>query len=202
MACAAAPSRRCVYQFHHLGEAGTALSSTAPAFLQGCFFCGAGAFAGGVWVFCAGGAAPPVAGAGAVWPVGSAGWVELFSAFFFAASCAAMFLRARSTESLCEERQASVSEVIMKTMAQIAVTLLRNVTDPRPPKTVLAEPPPPAKAAIASPFPGCSRMTKMRKTLTMTWMVMMKANMRAARITRGSGPGKQGASARERPPGG
>ena len=61
-------------------------------------------------------------------------------------------------------------------MAQTVVTLERKVTDPRPPKTVFA-PPPPAKAAIASPFPGCRRMTKMRKTLTTTWTVTMKANM-------------------------
>ena len=101
-----------------------------------------------------------------------------------------MFRRARSTESLCDDRQASVKEVTMKMIAQTVVTLLRNVTEPRPPKTVFADPPPPAKAAIASPFPGWSRMTKMRKTLTTTWMVTMNANMRGARITWAPGAGK------------
>ena len=76
--------------------------------------------------------------------------------------------RARSTESLCEERHASVSEVIMKMIAQTVVTLERKVTDPRPPKAVFAPPPPPANAAIPSAFPGWSRITKMRKTLTTT----------------------------------
>src|SRR5207237_10418723 len=97
---------------------------------------------------------------------------------FEAASGAARVRRGRSTESLCEERQASVSEVTMKMIAQTVVTLLRNVTEPRPPKTVFEEPPPPAKAAIASPFPGWRRITKIRNTLTMTWMVTMNANMR------------------------
>src|SRR2546430_13776714 len=167
------------------------LRSTAPEILQGCFFDGAAGFAGGICVFCAGIAAPPVAGAGAVCPVGTLGCVEpLSSGFFFAASCAAMLRRARSTESLCEDRQASVKDVTMKMIAQTVVTLLRKVTEPRPPKTGFADPPPPAKAAIASPFPGWSRMTKMRKTLTTTWMVTTNANMRGARITWGSVPGK------------
>src|SRR2546423_13941062 len=47
-------------------RAGSALRSTAPGILQDYFLDGAGGFAGGVWVFCAGIAAPPVAGAGAV----------------------------------------------------------------------------------------------------------------------------------------
>ena len=45
-----------------------------------------------------------------------------------------MFRRARSTESLCEERQASVSDVTMKMIAHTVVTLLRKVTEPRPGK--------------------------------------------------------------------
>src|SRR5205814_1773341 len=120
-----------------------------------CFFEGAGAFCGAAFVFSAGPGAPSVEGA--VWP---GGWGVLFSTAFFAASCAAMFRRALSTEALCDERQARVSEVSMKMIAHPVVTLLRKVTDPRPPKTVFDDPPPPAKAAMASPFPGCKRMTK------------------------------------------
>src|SRR2546421_4788160 len=173
------------------GRSRERLPSIAPEILQGCFFDGAAGFAGGVCVFCAGTAAPPVAGAGAVCPVGTLGCVDpLSSDFFFSASCAAMLRRARSTESLCEDRQASVKDVTMKMIAQTVVTLLRKVTEPRPPKTVFADPPPPANAAIASPFPGWSRMTKMRKTLTTTWMVTTNANMRGARITWASVPGK------------
>ena len=63
-------------------------------------------------------------------------------------------------------------------IAHPVVTLLRKVTDPRPPKTVFDDPPPPAKAAMASPFPGCKRMTKMRKTLTTTCTVTMNGYMR------------------------
>ena len=75
--------------------------------------------------------------------MGTAGRGPLFSSDFFAASWAAMFRRARSTESLCEERQASVSDVTMKMIAHTVVTLLRKVTEPRPPKTVFEDPPPP-----------------------------------------------------------
>ena len=64
-----------------------------------------------------------------------------------------MLRRVRSTESLCEDRYASVSEVIMKIAAQTSVTLARNVTEPRPPKTLLALPPPP-NAAMPSARPG------------------------------------------------
>ena len=103
-------------------------------------------------------------GAGAVCPVGIRGFVVSV----FVASCAARLRRARSTESLCEDRHASVSEVIMKMIAQTVVTLDKNVTDPRPPKTVCDDPPPPARAAMASPFPGWRRITKIRKILTMT----------------------------------
>ncbi len=78
-----------------------------------------------------------------------------------------MLRRARSTESVCEERYASVSEVIMKMAAHTSVTLARNVTEPRPPNTLLAPPPPP-KAAMPSARPGWSRMTKIRKRLTST----------------------------------
>jgi hypothetical protein len=68
-----------------------------------------------------------------------------------------------------------VREVIMKMTAQTSVTLARNVTEPRPPKTEVEFPPPP-RAAIPSPFPGWSRMTKIKKTLTSTCSVVTMAN--------------------------
>ena len=71
----------------------------------------------------------------------------------------------------------------MKMMAQPAVILERTVTEPRPPKTVFEEPPPPPNAAMPSAFPGCIRITKMRKTLTMTCSAMVKAYMASADST-------------------
>src|SRR5947209_15530544 len=49
------------------------LRSTAPEILQGCFFDGPAGFAGGICVFCAGIAAPPIAGGGPACPVGALG---------------------------------------------------------------------------------------------------------------------------------
>src|SRR2546422_10350305 len=93
------------------GRSRERLPSTAPGILQGYFFDGAAGFAGGIFVFCAGTAAPPVAGAGAVCPGGTLGCVEpLSSDFFFSASCAAMLRRARGTEALWGDRQARVTE--------------------------------------------------------------------------------------------
>jgi hypothetical protein len=60
------------------------------------------------WFPGTGTAAPPVAGAGAVWPVGRAGVVVpapgVVPSFFFAASCAARFRFACITEAVCEDR--------------------------------------------------------------------------------------------------
>src|SRR5215813_13390344 len=93
----ASPSSWCVCQFHHLGEAGRGFSTAAPS-IQGYF--GVSGFGASVF----GASVLGVSGFGV--------------SVFFAASCAAMFRRARSTESLCDERQASVSEVHMKMIAQ------------------------------------------------------------------------------------
>src|SRR5947209_19203701 len=74
----------------------------------------------------------------------------------------------------------------MKIAAQTSVTLARNVTDPRPPNTEVLLPPP--SAAMASPFPGWRRITKMRKTLTTTCSAMMNQGPMGRRTLHASGP--------------
>jgi hypothetical protein len=65
------------------------------------------------------------------------------------------------------------SEVRKKSPAQIAVSLLRKVTAPRPPNAEVAAPPPRA-APIPASFPGWRRMTKIMKTHSTTWKKVKK----------------------------
>jgi hypothetical protein len=59
------------------------------------------------------------------------------------------------------------SEVRKKIPAHTAVSLLRNVTAPRPPKALVAAPPPSAEPIPAS-LPGWSRITNIMKMQTRT----------------------------------
>lgn len=68
------------------------------------------------------------------------------------------------------------SAVMKKPIAHTAVTLERKVTAPRPPKALVAAPPPKAAPMPAS-FPGCRRITKIMKTHKRTWTIETKINM-------------------------
>jgi hypothetical protein len=68
------------------------------------------------------------------------------------------------------------NEVRKKSAAHAAVSLLRNVTAPRPPNAEVAAPPPSA-APIPASFPGWRRITKIMKTQSSTWMMVKKVSI-------------------------
>jgi hypothetical protein len=68
------------------------------------------------------------------------------------------------------------SEVRKNSAAQTAVTRLRKVTAPRPPKALVAAPPPSA-APIPASFPGWRRMTNIMNTQRKTWRMVRSTSM-------------------------
>lgn len=79
-------------------------------------------------------------------------------------------------EGLRPDVYARKSEVIMKTVAATAVSLLRKLVGPLEPNSVWDEPPP-KTAPISAPFPVCRRMIRIKardtETCTMTISVCM-----------------------------
>jgi len=78
------------------------------------------------------------------------------------------------------------SEVRKNRPAHTAVTLERNVTAPRPPKALVAAPPPRA-APIPASLPGCSRMTKIMNTHSRTCTIVKKVSIRGHRLAKFGG---------------
>ena len=67
-------------------------------------------------------------------------------------------------EGLCPAKYPSVKDVIMKTMAMPAVSLVKKFPAPLLPKIVALEPP--NTAPISAPFPVWSKTTKIKPMLT------------------------------------
>jgi hypothetical protein len=86
------------------------------------------------------------------------------------------FAAARAATDVLIPWKDRASEVRKKRPAQTAVTRLRKVTAPRPPKALVAAPPPRAAPMPAS-FPGWRRMTKIMKTHRRTWTAVKKASI-------------------------
>jgi len=150
-------------------------SATAFVGLDGPYFCGfsAGSLLAGTESMAFGPSGATVGAGGAGSPVFTVAASASFalasaSAFALSASCCCLVT---SDEPCTTERLSptsdSPSEVEKKATAQTAVSLPRKVTAPRPPKAVVAAPPPSAEPMPAS-FPGCSRMTRIMKTHSRT----------------------------------
>src|SRR5262249_45400202 len=145
----------------HGGAASHAGMAAGRYFWAGATGAGAGAAAGA-----RGAGAPEPAGAGRAPPgAGGAG-----------AGFAADFVTTLLVTELRTPTKDSPSDVRKNRPAHTAVSLLRNVTAPRPPKAEVAAPPPSAAPMPAS-FPGWRRMTKIMKTHSRTWMAVKKTSM-------------------------